>query len=426
MSYVDQTSRRTQVVSTTRLAAVLAALSMLSAFSIDTFYPSLRAMQTEFDVDALVIQQLLTAYMVPYAAMSLVHGALSDAVGRRRVALVGLVVYVLASFSCVLAPNYGAILAFRAVQGLTAGVGMTIGRAVIRDLYEGHEAQRLMSIVMMVFGVAPAIAPVVGGWVHVAWGWRGVFGFLGLLSLALAVASYFYLPETHPREKRTALRPLVLIGVSAEIIRDSRFLWLALCNSALFATLWIYIGAAPRIVIDAWGLSETQFGMFFFPIIGGYIAGSLCSGRAAGRLRPQAQLQGSIAIAVLSSVLGCTMNLVLDTAPMLATQFTLATTAFSLQFGSPVLALKALDLYPRARGAVSSLLTFIQLTGATLVLAIAPAVPHDTIAAFALGTALLAAAFALLAKSSERKALRLSVQPSTPDAHRAAGPDGQR
>ena len=377
---------------------------MLSPFSLGTFFPSLRAMQAEFDVDALAIQQLLTAYMVPFAAMSLVHGALSDALGRRRIVLSGLVAYVLATLGCVLAPSYGALLVFRAVQGLTAGVGMTVGRAVIRDLYEGHEAQRLMSIVTMIFGIAPAIAPVIGGWVHIALGWRGVFGFLGLLGLVLAVVSHFYLPETHPREKRTALRPLVLIRTSRMIIRDSYFLWLALCNSALFATLWIYMGAAPGIVMDAWGLSETQFGLLFFPMIGGYIAGALCSGRAAGRLRPEAQLQGSLAIAMISGAFGSTMNLMFDPAPMLAVQFTIASTAFGVQFGAPVLALKALDLHPTTRGAVSSLMAFIQLTGASLVLAIAPVMRYDAISVFALGTALLAAAFAFRAKSSERRA----------------------
>ena len=139
------------------LAAVLALLSMVSPFSIDTFFPSFRAMQAEFRLSDLSIQQTLTAYMLPYAVMSLVHGPLSDAFGRRVIVLWGLSLYALASLACAFAPSFYALLAFRALQGMTAGTGLTVGRAIIRDLYDGPEAQRLMSAVTMIFSVAPAI-----------------------------------------------------------------------------------------------------------------------------------------------------------------------------------------------------------------------------------------------------------------------------
>jgi DHA1 family bicyclomycin/chloramphenicol resistance-like MFS transporter len=378
------------------LATVLALLAMLSPFSIDTFLPSLRAMQAEFAVSAFTIQHLLTAYMVPYAAMSLVHGSLSDAIGRRAVVIGGLSVYLLASLGCVFAPSFGSVIAFRAVQGLTAGVGIIVGRAVIRDLYEGRDAQRLMSAVTMLFGIAPAAAPVIGGWVHIAFGWRAVFAFLALLCILMLVLSHFALPETHPREKRTPLRPADLARTAVLIGQSHLFLWLALCNGALFATLWIYIGAAPAIVMGGWGLTESDFGALFFPFIGGYVFGALCSGSMAGRVRPDAQLFAGLSISAVAATMGCALGAALDTVPIVAQQLVIGATAAGAQLGAPVLTLKALDLYPAYRGSVSSLLAFVQLTGASIVLAVAPLIQRNLsmINFFSLGSALLAIACA--------------------------------
>jgi len=374
------------------LAAILAALSMLSPFSIDTFFPSMRAMQGEFGIDSLTVQQLLTAYMVPYAAMSLVHGALSDALGRRAVVLAGMSLYLLVSVGCMFAPNFHAILAYRAVQGLTAGVGITVGRAIIRDLYEGREAQRLMSAVTMIFGVAPAIAPIVGGWIHVGFGWRGVFGFLGLVSLVLLALTWRALPETHPAEARRPWSPADLARTSASILVHPSFFWLALCNGVLFGTIWIYIGSAPAIVVDAWGKGETDFGALFLPLIGGYVLGALLSGRMAGRVQALTQLKASLLITLLGGLLATPVGFFRP--DWIATQqAAMAITALGVQIGAPVLTLRALDLFPTARGSVSSLLAFVQLVWAAITLGVAPLVGQGTgpIALYSLGTAMLAA-----------------------------------
>src|SRR5690606_7779194 len=149
------------------LAALLAFLSMVSPFALDTFFPSFPAIAQQFSLSALQLQQTLTAYLLPYGLTMLLHGPLSDAYGRRRVILIGVSLFALASLACAFAPSFGWLLAFRAVQGATAGAGMVVSRAIVRDLYSGHEAQRLMSLMTMLFGFAPAIAPVIGGWVHV-------------------------------------------------------------------------------------------------------------------------------------------------------------------------------------------------------------------------------------------------------------------
>src|SRR5688500_13377022 len=184
--------------STRRLALLLGGLAMFGPFSIDTIFPAFPAIGDQLGADKVAMQQTISVYLIAYALMSIVHGPLSDAVGRRRVILTGLAVFALASVGCALATDLGTLLAYRALQGLSAGVGLIVGRAVIRDVLHGDDAQRLMSQVSMIFGIAPAIAPIIGGWILGWSAWPTIFWFLVLFALVLLVAVWFGLPETHP------------------------------------------------------------------------------------------------------------------------------------------------------------------------------------------------------------------------------------
>jgi DHA1 family bicyclomycin/chloramphenicol resistance-like MFS transporter len=191
--------------------------------------------------------------------MALILGPLSDALGRRPIVLVGLAIYTAASIGCAVSPSSAWLLTFRAVQGMSAGVGMAIGRAIVRDLHEGPEAQRLMSTITMMFGIAPAIAPVVGGWIHVAFGWRSVFGFMVLIGMTLMIVSYVHLPETHPEERRALLHPGKLARSAWRIASHHEFIFLALAAGLTICAMMTYLGAAPAIVLGLWHLTETQF-----------------------------------------------------------------------------------------------------------------------------------------------------------------------
>ena len=153
-----------QVIPMRRLALLLGGLAMFGPFSIDTIFPAFPSIGAELGADKLAMQQTISIYLVAYALMSVVHGPLSDAIGRRKVIIGGLAVFAVASAGCALATDFATLLAFRVLQGLSAGVGLIVGRAVIRDVLHGDDAQRLMSQVSMIFGIAPAIAPVIGGW----------------------------------------------------------------------------------------------------------------------------------------------------------------------------------------------------------------------------------------------------------------------
>jgi DHA1 family bicyclomycin/chloramphenicol resistance-like MFS transporter len=362
------------------IAALLAALAMVSPFSIDTFYPSFPAISQEFSLSIWQIQQSITVYMVPFALMTLVQGPLSDALGRRPVVLGGLLIYSFASIACVFAPSFAVLLAFRAVQGMSAGVGMAVGRAIVRDLHEGPQAQKLMSAITMIFSIAPALAPVVGGYIHVWLGWRYVFGFMVIAGVSLVVLSYALLPETHPMERRTRLHIGFLAQTLARIASTREFMLLALALGISFAAMITFIGAAPAVVMEHWHLHETQFAALFVPLICGILGGGLISGRLAGRLTGRRQISIGYTLALFGS--GATVLLhATTTPPVLLQQVLITIIATGVQIMMPIFALRMLDLFPEARGSAASVQSCVMLgTGALFIGGLVPAISGSMLA----------------------------------------------
>jgi DHA1 family bicyclomycin/chloramphenicol resistance-like MFS transporter len=347
--------------STGRLALLLAGLSMFGPFSIDAIFPAFPAMGASLGADKLAMQQTISAYLVAYALMSLVHGPMSDAFGRRRVILGGLVVFIAASVGCALADDLATMLAFRALQGLSAGVGLIVGRAVIRDVLHGDDAQRLMSQVSMIFGIAPAIAPVIGGWI-LGWGhWHDIFWFLVAFGVLLLAAAWAWLPETHPAEHRIAPLPRRLLRDYMSIFTNVRFQRLAAAGALNFAALFLYIASAPAFVLDLLKLDERSFAWFFAPMIGGMMLGAFTSGRMAGRIPHAMQVNLGFACCGLAAVGNVAYALLVDAPTVPWAVLPAAVNAFGVALVFPVLTLAILDMYPRQRGSASSLQAFTSL-----------------------------------------------------------------
>ncbi len=340
---------------------------MVSPFSIDTFFPSFHAIAAQFSLSPWAVQQTLTAYMLPLSFMSLVQGPLSDAIGRRRVILTGLSVYSVAAIGCTLAPTFGTLLLFRVLQGTSAGVGTIVGRAVIRDLYEGPQAQKLLSLVTMIFAFAPAVAPVIGGWIHVTLGWRAVFGFMASYGIVLAVTSYFKLPETHPPERRPHLHAPTLARTALKVAGHGEFLLLAVAMGANFAAMMCFIGAAPAVVLDRWHLSETQFAWLFLPIISGFVVGAWISGRLAGRFALSRQARAGFGVSLTGAALMLVLNALTSAPPLPLQQVLLLVIAVGVQLVSPTLSLRMLDLFPHARGSAASVQSCISIVISAIV-----------------------------------------------------------
>jgi DHA1 family bicyclomycin/chloramphenicol resistance-like MFS transporter len=362
------------------IAALLAALAMVSPFSIDTFYPSFPAISHEFALTTWQIQQTITVYMLPFALMTLVQGPLSDALGRRPVVLFGLTIYSLASIACVFAPTFASLLAFRALQGMSAGVGMAVGRAIIRDLHEGPQAQKLMATISMIFSIAPAIAPVIGGWIHVWFGWRFVFGFMVITGVSLVVLSYVLLPETHPTAKRAKLDVVALARTVGRILSNRQFMLYAFALGTTFSAMITFIGAAPAIVMHHWHLGETQFAYLFVPLIIGIMGGAFLSGRLAGRIPGTKQIAIGYTLTLAGGVLSVMLQAFVDSPPIFPQQVLITVVAVGVQLMMPIYALRMLDLFPDVRGSAASVQSCVMLgVGAVFLGALVPAISHSMV-----------------------------------------------
>ena len=333
---------------------------MVGAFAVDTFLPSFPAIAADFSVRIALVQQTLSAYLLAFSVMSLFYGTLSDAFGRRPVVLAALAVFTAASAGAAFAPTFGWLLLCRVLQGLSAGAGRVIGQAVVRDRFAGVDAQRLMANITMVFGLAPAVAPVIGGYLHAAFGWRSVFLFLTGLGLVLLGVTWRYVPESLPAAKRIEFHPARLARHYVDALRNPRFGAGALAIGFAFGGQAIYISAAPRFVMDILHLPETAFAWLFVPMIGGLVTGAATGSRLATRMAPAALLRIGFACMGAGAVSNTVYNMACTTALPWAV-LPIMVYAFGLGLAMPVMTIATLDLIPDMRGLAASLITFVQM-----------------------------------------------------------------
>jgi DHA1 family bicyclomycin/chloramphenicol resistance-like MFS transporter len=365
--------RTLTIPSRTRLAILLAALAMLGPFSIDTYLPAFPEIERSLDASAIQVQQTMTAYLLAFAVMILWHGALSDALGRRIVILVSLVVFVVASFGCASAHSIQYLWAFRVLQGLSAGAGIVVGRAIVRDLYAGPEAEKLLSLVTMIFAIAPAIAPILGGWVVEAFDWRTIFLGLFVYSFLLLWASFRLLPETLPIAQRQPFNAESLWHSYKSVFGTLRFHAYAGTVAFNFVGLFLYVAAAPVFIIEHLHLSEREFGWFFIPSVSGIFLGALIANRTAGRWKIGKQVRTGFYLMGSASLVNLAYHLAFPPAvPWSVLPVFFYTIGMSIT--APGVTLMVLDLFPTHRGVAASCQSFLQtMLGAIAAGMLAPA-----------------------------------------------------
>jgi DHA1 family bicyclomycin/chloramphenicol resistance-like MFS transporter len=296
------------------------------------------------------------------------------------VVLWGLAVFTLASLGCALSQTIGQLVLFRALQGLSTGAGIVVSRAVIRDMFPPAEAQKVMAQVTIYFGIAPAIAPIVGGFLFVHLGWHSIFWFLVGVGVVLWVANFKLLPETLHRDHRQPFEVRHLMRGYWDLCSDPRFLLLALASGVPFNGMFLYVLAAPAFLGEHLALAPTQFFWFFILTIGGIMSGAWASGRMAGKVAPKRQIRDGFVIMLATSILNVAAN-ALFTPHAAWALWPLAVFAFGWALMVPVVTLLVLDLHPDRRGMASSLQAVIGSTANGIVAGVvAPLVMHSTLA----------------------------------------------
>jgi MFS transporter, DHA1 family, multidrug resistance protein len=400
--------------STASFLIILAGLGWVGPFSIDAMFPAFTHIGVEFGAGEFSLQQIVSVYMLAFAAMSLFHGPLSDALGRRPVIIAGIGLYVLASVGSALAPNLGVLLAFRAVQGVSAGAGQIVSRAMVRDVFSDAQAQRTMSHIAMIFAIAPALAPIVGGWLLGFGSWRLIFWFLAGFGVVLLAAVLLILPETHPRERRTAFNLASLTGGLGQVWRSRDGRRLAFAGLFNFAGQFLYISAAQLFIVKLLGLGDQDFWVLFVPLISGMVVGSWLSGRLAGRLSGRRLASIGYVVTATAAALNLALCLIPATAVLPWVILPLPFYSLGIALAFPILTLAMLDLFPHRRGAASSVQSFVSLLGNAAVAGLlAPALGFSlwALAAGALGLTLIGWLF------WKRHLAKVPIEPkSSPDA----------
>lgn len=346
------------------LVVVLASLAALAPFAIDTYLPAFGMLENDLGATTVEIQQSLTFYLLPYALMTLWHGAISDAIGRIPAIQWGLGLFIVASIGCAFAPNVETLWFFRVLQGIGGGAGNVVARAMVRDLFEGAQAQRVMATVQILFGIAPAVAPVIGGLllgIH----WQAIFIFLALYAGLSVWAAMKFLPETMPPENRLKLSVSNVLNSYKKIYSDKEFNLVVIAVGANFAAFFLYVLASPVFLMQHLGLNEFQFGWLFIPTVCGMVIGSYLAKHTAGKMPSRRVIQ----IAYAWMTLMVTANLLISYfLPPYFIYNILPVALFNIgmALAMPILSIAALDQHPRIRGTAASGQAFIQMLLSTV------------------------------------------------------------
>ncbi|GAB7107993.1 multidrug effflux MFS transporter [Streptomyces phaeofaciens JCM 4814] len=281
---------------------VLGGLTATPPLSMDMYLPALPEVTRQLHAPAATVQLTLTACLAGMALGQLVVGPMSDRWGRRRPLLAGLVVYVLATALCALAPTVELLVAFRLVQGLAGAAGIVIARAVVRDLYDGVAMARFFSTLMLISGVAPVVAPLIGAQILRATDWRGVFVLLTAVGLALAGLVWARLPETLEPADRHAGGVGEALRSMRRLLADRRFTGYMLTGGFAFAALFAYISASPFVVQEIYGASPQTFGLLFGAnSVGLVVVGQINGKVLVGRVRLDRVLAAGLTVIALAA-----------------------------------------------------------------------------------------------------------------------------
>lgn len=389
-----------------RHAVVLGLLTTIGPFAIDMYLPALPAIGRALNADPHAMQASLMAFFIAVGAGQLVAGPLSDMFGRRRPMVAGLVLFMLASIGCAFAPNVGVLVALRFVQGLGACACMVTPRAVVRDLYTGPEAARMMSLLLMVYSVSPILAPLAGSLVAESLGWRAVFvavAAVGLAGLAMLLA---LLPETRPATARLSSNFRSAMAGYGVLLRDRHFMALAFMASFTVSSFFVYVANSPFVMSTHFGVSPRLYAVLFALNAVSLLALSQANGRLVARFGIRRVLR--TAVIAQAATLGLLLVLTLAGVDRLSVLVALLMIGFGLNgLIVPAAFVLAMEGHAALAGTASALIGTMNFAGGAVMVALVAPFADGTPLPMVAGIAACAAVVLALALRTLRPVRRV-------------------
>jgi DHA1 family bicyclomycin/chloramphenicol resistance-like MFS transporter len=362
---------------------ILASLTALAPFAIDTYLPAFEVMENDLATNSNFIQQTLTFYLVPYTIMTIFHGAISDSIGRIKTIKYGMSLFILGSIGCVFATSIEMLWISRLIQGVGAGAGNVVARAMVRDLYSGATAQKVMATIQIIFGIAPAIAPMVGS-LLLGISWQAIFIFLIIYSVLITIFSVNFLPETISKQNQLPFNLESVLSRYRDLLNDKNYIFLILAVSFNFSAFFLYVLSSPIFLMQHLNLSSSQFGYLFIPTVTGMIMGSFISKKTAGIISPAKMLK----IAYLWMLLITSINLIFCLffpSIIFMNIGLIALYNIGMAAAMPLISIKALDCFPKARGTAASGQAFSQMLVSSVVAGLVIPIIWGSLATLAVG-----------------------------------------
>ncbi len=339
---------------------LLTGLVAFQAISTDLYLASLPTLQRVFATDEARVQLTLSVFLLGSAVMQLAYGPISDRFGRRPVLRFAIALYVAASIACALAPTIEALIIFRLLQAIGSCAGVTLGRAVARDLYAPTVAAQVLAYMASAMALAPIIGPMLGSWMTVALGWQANFLFLAGFGAICLIGVYTLLDETNLRPSPTALDPKRLVANYASLLSDRVFLGYALAVTLAYCGIFSFISGSSFTLINVLGLPTEQFGFCFAAAAAGYSAGALMAGRLIQRFGIERMVVVGTSLSAAFGLIGAALAWA-GISSVVAVVLPFILVMIGIGFTLPAGIAGAIGPYPRMAGAASAMVGFLQL-----------------------------------------------------------------
>lgn len=342
------------------IIVLLGLLAALGPFSIDMYLPGFQAIATDLGTNIEKIQMSLTSFFVGIASGQLVYGPLLDRFGRKTPLIVGLVIYIGASIGCVFIQTADGLILLRFVQALGSCGGMVASRALVRDYFPASETAKIFSLLMLVIGVSPILAPTLGGMVIHLWGWHFIFAFLAVLTAIIALGVIFVLPKSEANPQ-VSLMPRPIIRGFIQVIKTPAFIIYAIAGGTASSGMYAYLSGSPYVMMDIYGLTEQQYGWVF-----GLVAAGLITSSQLNNLLLKRHSSATVAYYALmmQAIVGLCLFLfaILDSLSLFSIIFLIFCFLACQGFVFPNTSALALNPFSKSAGSASALLGSIQLT----------------------------------------------------------------